>query len=152
MSAPAASEAEADLTPILDLVFQLITFFMLVFNFQGASMDLSLKLPVLGSARPLDTKGSEDLLILNINSKGELKLYGAVKDIKSYLAGEAKMSVLKAQTANPNFKTGDELPGLVVIRADRTTPFHLLNFVIKTCQDHGYRRFSLKAMSKEEGA
>jgi biopolymer transport protein ExbD len=145
------SEAESDLTPILDLVFQLITFFMLVFNFQGASMDLSLKLPVLGSARPLDTKGNEDLLILNINSKGELKLYGMVKDIKSYLAEEARMSILKAQVKNKNFKRGDELPGLVVIRADKTTPFHLLNLVIKTCQDHGYRRFSLKAMSKEEG-
>lgn len=47
---------EPNLTPLLDLVFQLITFFMLVINFKGASLDLSLKLPVLGSARPIEWK------------------------------------------------------------------------------------------------
>ena len=49
--------AQPNLTPLLDMVFQLITFFMLVINFKDASLDLSLKLPVVGSARPVDTKG-----------------------------------------------------------------------------------------------
>ena len=48
-------KAEPNLTPILDMVFQLITFFMLVINFKSAEMDLSLKLPVVGSARPVET-------------------------------------------------------------------------------------------------
>ena len=39
------SKAEPNLTPILDMVFQLITFFMLVINFKSASLDLSLRLP-----------------------------------------------------------------------------------------------------------
>jgi biopolymer transport protein ExbD len=34
-----ASNAEPNLTPILDMVFQLITFFMLVINFKSAAMD-----------------------------------------------------------------------------------------------------------------
>ena len=46
-------KAEPNLTPILDMVFQLITFFMLVINFKAAELDLSLQLPVLGSAKPL---------------------------------------------------------------------------------------------------
>ena len=37
---------------------------------------------------------------------------------------------------------------MVVIRADRRTPFHVLNNVIKTCQEHGYRKFSLNAMNR----
>ena len=41
---------------MLDMVFQLITFFMLVINFKSASMDLNLKLPVVGSARPVETE------------------------------------------------------------------------------------------------
>ena len=36
----ASSENEPNLTPILDMVFQLITFFMLVINFKGAAMDM----------------------------------------------------------------------------------------------------------------
>ena len=142
--------AEPNLTPMLDMVFQLVTFFMLVINFKAASLDLSLKLPVVGSARPVDTKGTEELLILNIDSKGKLNVYGMSKDVKSYIAGEANASLLAAKRKNPAIKQGDELPTMVVVRADKATPFKLLYNVIKICQDHGYRKFALKAMTKSE--
>jgi biopolymer transport protein ExbD len=73
--------AEPNMTPILDMVFQLITFFMLVINFQGAALDRSLQLPVLGSARPVDNQGQDDLLVLNIDSEGRVKIYGVEKDV-----------------------------------------------------------------------
>ncbi|HTI49713.1 MAG TPA: biopolymer transporter ExbD [Planctomycetaceae bacterium] len=145
-----SANAEPNLTPILDMVFQLITFFMLVINFKGAALDLSLKLPVLGSARPLDTEGHDELFVLNIDDHGKLKVYGIEKDIKSYIASEAKVTGLKMAATNRNFKRGDELPTMVVIRADKAIPFKLLNEIIKTCQENGFRRFALKAMSKEE--
>jgi biopolymer transport protein ExbD len=141
--------AEPNLTPILDMVFQLITFFMLVINFKSAQLDMNLKLPVVGSARPVDAKGQLDLLVLNINAKGELTVYNTPKDIDSYIAGEAQSSLLAARREHPNLEPGDELPTTVVIRADRSTPFHLLNRVIKACQDHGFRSFSLKAMNRQ---
>ena len=37
------NRAEPNLTPILDMVFQLITFFMLVINFKTAAIDLTLQ-------------------------------------------------------------------------------------------------------------
>ena len=84
-------KAEPNLTPILDMVFQLITFFMLVINFKSAEMDLSLKLPVVGSARPVETHGQRGLLVLNIDQTGDLKIYGRViKDIEGYIAKEAQ--------------------------------------------------------------
>ena len=43
-------------------------------------------------------------------------------------------------------------PDLVVIRADRSTPFKLLNEIIKICQKHNYRKFALKAVNRQEGA
>ena len=146
-----AASAEPNLTPMLDMVFQLITFFMLVINFKGASMDLSLKLPVLGSARPVDTEGQEELLILNIDQKGQLNVYGIPKDVDTYIKGEARVSAQKARAENRNFKPGEnDLPGIVVIRADKSTPFSMLNNVIKTCQKYKFRRFALKAMSRAE--
>lgn len=145
-----SSSVEPNLTPILDMVFQLITFFMLVVNFKTAAMDLDLKLPVVGSARPVDTHGREDLLILNINTKGKLRVYGnQIDDIAGYIAGEAQSSLLSARKTHPELKPGDELPSTVVIRADRSTPFTMLNSVIIACQQNGYRRFALKAMNKE---
>lgn len=152
MSSGNQESGEPNLTPMLDMVFQLVTFFMLVINFKAASMDLDLKLPVVGSARPVDTKGQTDLLILNINKEGQLRVYGEVKkDIEGYIAGEAQASGLVERRKNADFKDGDELPSTVVVRADRATPFKLLNRVIKACQDNGFRNFSMKAMNKEEG-
>ena len=145
-----ASSAEPNLTPILDMVFQLITFFMLVINFKAASMDLDLKLPVVGSARPVDnSEGKDDLLVLNINSEGKLKVYGQlIANVDGYIRQEAGASLLVARKEKPNTKA-DDLPSIVVIRADKSTPFKMLNQVITTCQTHGFRNFALKAMNKE---
>ena len=49
------------------MVFQLITFFMLVINFKSAELDLTLKLPVVGSARPVNT-GAAPILVLNVRA------------------------------------------------------------------------------------
>ena len=142
--------AEPNLTPILDLVFQLITFFMLVISFKSAQLDMNLKLPVVASARPVDTDGPQDLLVFNLNADGQLTVYGAPKNIDSYIAGEAHSSYLAAKQKNSDLEPGDELPTTIVIRADKATPFRLLNRVIKACQDNGFRKFSLKAMNQED--
>ena len=51
------ASAEPNLTPMLDMVFQLITFFMLVINFKSAQLDMSLKLPIFGSLVPSKRMG-----------------------------------------------------------------------------------------------
>ncbi len=144
-------KAEPNLTPILDMVFQLITFFLLVINFKSAEMDLSLKLPVVGSARPVETHGQRGLLVLNIDDAGNLKVYGEVKrDIESYIGGEAMVSRLKyRRETGEELEKGEELPTTVVIRADRTTPFRMINRVIQACQKNGFRKFALKALNRE---
>jgi biopolymer transport protein ExbD len=144
------SEGRPNLTPILDMVFQLITFFMLVINFKSASLDLNLKLPVVGSAVPVDTKGQESLLILNIDNQGNLNVYGQQVSVKAYIEREAKESFSEAKLRQPDIQPGQDLPTIVVIRADRTTPFKMLYNVIRECQTNGFRRFALKAMNKED--
>jgi biopolymer transport protein ExbD len=146
------SAAQPNLTPLLDMVFQLITFFMLVINFKDAALDQSLQLPVLGSARPLDTKGQEDLLVLNINAEGQLRVYGAVREVEPYIADEARQEEARLKSKGTPLKPGEELPTTVVIRADRSTAFKRLNDVIKACQSHNYRKFALKAMNRREGS
>ncbi len=143
------TSAQPNLTPILDMVFQLITFFMLVINFKAAAMDQSLKLPVIGSARPADTEGQEDVLVLNIDSEGNLIVYGKKVEVGPYLARESQASSLTARRRSPDFHYGDALPTMVVVRADRRTPFRLLNRVLSACQKEGFRRLTFKAMNRE---
>jgi biopolymer transport protein ExbD len=151
MSGSVSSEvsAEPNLTPLLDMVFQLITFFMLVINFKSAELDLSLRLPVVGSARPVHLT-NQGLLVLNIDTSGNLKIYGRPEtNIEGYIRLEARDRMRSNGITDADVKDGTELPTMIVIRADRSTPFKMLNRVIKACQDNGFRKFALKAVNKE---
>ena len=149
MSSHDFERAEPNLTPLLDMVFQLITFFMLVINFKGASLDLSLKLPVLGSARPLDKHGKLEPLLLNVASDGQVISYGQPVDVERFVSKEARLLREQLRTLGTPIENG-EFPVSVIIRADRSAPFHLVNHVLKVCQEQGYRQFALSAMSHEE--
>jgi biopolymer transport protein ExbD len=144
------NRAEPNLTPILDMVFQLITFFMLVINFKTAAVDQTLHLPVIGSARPVDFKGG-DLLVLNVNKEGSLKVFGrTIDDIPGYLKGEAQVSLLLARKDNPQIQLGDPLPTTVVIRADKDIRFKKLYRVISGCQENGFINVSFKTVKEDK--
>lgn len=149
MSGHSMEGAEPNLTPMLDMVFQLVTFFMLVINFKGAAMDLTLKLPVLGSARPLEYIGRMEPLMLNINSLGKVQAYNHTVDIEPFILSESRQLKLRLESEGTKLKD-KELPVPVIIRADKSVTFKQLNFVIETCQKQGYRQFSLSAMTREE--
>ncbi len=150
MSGHSSEGAEPNLTPILDMVFQLITFFMLVINFKGQSLDQSLQLPVLGSARPLEWKGDKEPLVLNVDAEGQVKVYGKVVSIEAYIISEAKLLKDRLRLTG-ELKEDGELPVPVILRGDRGVRFHLLNHIIKECQAQGYRQFELSAMTRAEG-
>ena len=54
--------------------------------------------------------------------------------MQSYIAAESRQEQTRVKAKNKAFKPGDELPTTVVIRADKATPFKLLNDIIKVCQ------------------
>jgi biopolymer transport protein ExbD len=143
--------ATPNLTPLLDVVFQLITFFMLVINFSNDNYDQRVHLPVAGSARPLDKgKISEDRLVLNVDRDGRLLLSGQVFDSELAIREihfHADLIKLNARAAGVKADAAAGLPTTVVLRADRATPFAQLFRLITACQAEGFRKFDLKAMS-----
>ena len=153
MSTHHAMQAEPNLTPLLDVVFQLITFFMLVINFSSDNYDARVRLPVAGSARPVEEgekAATEDRLVLNIDKQGHLLMNGqvltttkALQEIK-HQAALVKLNVTAAGL-KPDPSGG--LPTTIVLRADRDTPFSSLFTLITACQSSGFRKFALKAMS-----
>ncbi len=138
------SEGKPNLTPILDMVFQLITFFMVVANFKAASIEKELNLPVVGSAKPVDTRGIESLMVLNIDKEGNLRAMGRRQPVREFIEQEANAVLLSERRFRPGLVLGQELPTLVVVRADRETRFRDFNRVIRTCQEFGFRQFALK--------
>lgn len=140
--------AEPNLTPILDMVFQLITFFMLVISFKTASMDPGIRLPVVGSAQPKQKESERNFVVLNIDTSGALKVYGEACDLEKYLAAEA-IALRKHASDQVSAAAQADLALAAVIRADRATPFTELNRVLAACKQHGFRNITFKILEAE---
>jgi biopolymer transport protein ExbD len=151
-SSSKSAKAEPNLTPILDMVFQLITFFMLVINFKTNQIDMQMELPVVGSARPVDTKGQLSLMMININNQGKYTLWNRPQtdaEMQQFIEMQAQQDRLAARRMDKNFTDEDDLPTTVVIRADRNTPWEKVSRIIRLCQDNHYRNFAYRALEKK---
>jgi biopolymer transport protein ExbD len=146
-------KAEPNLTPLLDVVFQLITFFMLVINFSNDNYDARVRLPVAGSARPVEEgekAANEDRLVLNVDKQGHLLMSGQVlpaTKARQEIKHQADLVKLNLRAAGLKTDESGGLPTTIILRADRDTPFSSLYSLIEACQANGFRKFALKAMS-----
>src|SRR5215213_2048934 len=68
-----SDKCEPNLVPLLDLVLQLVMFFMLCANFVMEQVNETIKLPQALAAKPFDRK-DDKLLFLNVNEKGQVLL------------------------------------------------------------------------------
>jgi biopolymer transport protein ExbD len=143
---------DPNLTPLLDIVFQLIAFFVMVINFSNENYDQRVRLPVAGTAQPVEEgeRVSEDRLVLNVDRRGHLLWNGqalptnkAIDEIKH----QAELVKINLKAARQKFDPATGLPTTIVLRADRDTPFDLLFSLITACQASGFHKFSLKAMN-----
>jgi biopolymer transport protein ExbD len=144
--------AEPNLTPLLDVVFQLITFFMLLINFSNDNYDQRVRLPVAGSARPVEDaeQVSDDRLVLNVDREGHLLSAGQVMPTQkatSEIRHQAEIVKFNLKAIGVKYDPAKGLPTMIVLRADRDTTFSTIYPLIVECQNQGFRKFSLKAMS-----
>jgi biopolymer transport protein ExbD len=145
-------KAEPNLTPLLDVVFQLITFFMLVINFTTDNYDQRVRLPVAGTARPAEeaAKAAEDRLVLNVDKEGHLLINGEVLPTHRAVAEiKRQADLVRRNLRAAGLKPGKDgsLPTTIVLRADKDTPFSMLYSLISACQSNGFFKFALKAMN-----
>lgn len=151
MSAPPL-KAEPNLTPLLDVVFQLITFFMLLINFSTDNYDQRVRLPVAGTARPVEDadKVAQDRLVLNVDREGNLLFNGeslSTPKAVDAIRHQAKLVKLNLQAIGQKPGENGMLPTTIVLRADKDTPFSRLFALIQACQANGFFKFVLKAMN-----
>jgi biopolymer transport protein ExbD len=145
-------KAEPNLTPLLDVVFQLITFFMLVINFSSENYDQRVRLPVAGSARPVEEprQVSEDRLVLNVDRNGHLLMGGEAQPLHQAIETikhQAQLIRINLKVSKVKLDASGSLPTTIILRADKDTNFSALNGVIKACESQGFRKFALKAMT-----
>jgi biopolymer transport protein ExbD len=149
-------EAEVDMTPMIDIVFQLIAFFMVITNFEQTQADERVKLPRDALAKPPEVK-VEHQLVLNVgfyrNMEGEKTdaqpwLFNFV-DGDPILPLSAGAQLKKEATLFKN-KEIDPTDVTVKVRADSEVQTGIVQELIKLCQDAGFETFAMSAMSGAE--
>jgi biopolymer transport protein ExbD len=141
------SKAEPNLTPLLDVVLQLLMFFMMCANFVSNQVNENVQLPVMQSARPAD-KRENDLLFLNLTKEGKLEIPGrdpiALKDQNSIKVELRKTYKDVERTLEKN----EKVKTIIVIRADQNTDYKDVFQVMYFCKEVGYRQFRMRAMTQ----
>jgi biopolymer transport protein ExbD len=142
------ANASPNLTPLLDLVLQLIMFFMITVDFvQRDRMNPEVDLPVSQKAMPLD-RGPAHYLFLNINKNGDLigpaKGKDAPSQLKIFLGDEKDRLIRNARAEGV---TG-EVPIVIVVRADKAATYRQVFNLVRRCSDAGYTRWQWRVRSK----
>ncbi|MFM8496172.1 MAG: ExbD/TolR family protein [Planctomycetia bacterium] len=136
------STTDIDMTPMIDMTFQLITFFMFVMNFSEAEQDERIQLPLSQLAKPVEG-AMETPITLQLTNSGSIIYAGelvAVRDIGGYL--EREKSVMLDAGKEPSAAT-------VIVRADGRAKTGEVQDIIRICQEKGFERFALRAQYDE---
>ncbi|NCY01683.1 MAG: biopolymer transporter ExbD [Planctomycetia bacterium] len=136
------SSTDIDMTPMIDMTFQLITFFMFVMNFSEAEQDDRIQLPMSQLAKPVDGP-VEKPITLQLATNGSVIYAGemiGLGDVGGYL--EREKSVLIEAGKEPSTAT-------VIVRADGRAKTGEVQEIIRICQEKGFEKFALRAKYDE---
>lgn len=134
---------EGDMTPMIDMVFQLIAFFMVLVNFTEADQNQRIHLPSSELAKPPDAPLDTPITIhvtddgTAIMGPNEVPIQGLTR----LLTIEHQVLVRKGD--------GRAKEATIIIRGDGSTQFGLIQEVIQVCQDVGFEKFALRAKQQE---
>ena len=128
-------EPNLNLTPMIDIVFLLIIFFMIGTQFKEMDRQFEVQLPTVSDAQPLSSLPNE--IVINVGDSGELSVGGEVKTIEAL-----EQELIAAQR---NF--ADQA---VVIRGDGRGPYQHVMDILAVCHRTKIHNVSLANRLKAE--
>jgi biopolymer transport protein ExbD len=134
---------EPDMTPMIDMVFQLIAFFMVLLNFGEGEVDARIKLPSSELAKPPEAPLVSPL-VLQLTDDDKVIFAGdtlAISAMERPLITERRFIELKGE------KVAD---ATVILRADADAKTGIVQEVIQMCQDNGFEKFALRVKQELE--
>jgi biopolymer transport protein ExbD len=117
------------LTPLIDVVFLLLIFFLVTSEFDEEEQRLDIVLPSATSAVPMTSKPRE--IVIDVNAEGLVFLRGQETSLD-----ELGRLLRIAVASNPTNQT-------VVIRADRESTFQPVVSVMDVCNKTGVSDYSV---------
>ncbi len=158
-----------NLTPLLDVVLQLITFFMMLIHFgtrlEGANRVV--RLPVAPAALP-SSDLTIDRLPVAMDRRGALRVGNRAMtgaEAAAWWAEQAKARRAGLELLRPHRgekpgsdpemststgKESDELPTVVILRADRDASYGTVRRTLAEAQERGFAQFSLVVLRRDK--
>jgi biopolymer transport protein ExbD len=153
------AEFKPDMTPMMDVCFQLIIFFVLIMTIAKDEDAQKVKLPLALEPPIVEDEQLPRSININIISPAELLGWGQTLDLRSpegmrklrdLMRLEAKiLEEEQARHAAPPVG-GSKLDATVVVRVSEDVEYEVFQNVIALCQEVGFQRFQLKARPKED--
>ena len=143
-----SSKAEPNMTPLLDLVLQLVMFFMLCANFVMEQVNETIKLPEAIAAKALD-KTQEAYVILNVTEQGKVLLgrsgepLEGIPQITQHMRNQFDLD--KARTKPKDWEAGKGR-SVIILRAHRDCSFKQVHDVMSACRRAGYTDIQLRTL------
>jgi biopolymer transport protein ExbD len=136
-------KAEPNLTPMLDVVMNLLVFFILGFRLITEQVDYQIRLPLSQSARPLE-KGEGDVLFLNLSAQNKVSVLEGTErkergplETKYWLREKYEQAERRSKDGTVNL--------VVVIRADRGTDYEQVYRLMRLCKEEKFRKLRVRA-------
>jgi biopolymer transport protein ExbD len=157
------TEMEMNMTPMIDVVFLLIIFFMIITDMTQQDLE-ELKLPIAVEAVEDKPDPDEVRPVINIFWDGRMivkrkELYDPEEDdefrqIEGYLADQAQAMIGRRNRLGIPAEVRAEVPdGPLLVRADENSPFHFVQKIMEVCGRKGIQiwKLQLAAAQPEEG-
>ena len=130
---------EIDMTPMIDMTFQLIAFFMILNNFEAAEQDARVVLPASALAKPPEAP-FESPITVQMTKEGMPLLGGELFADRKAMIPKLKNERFVLESQNKTIGNAT-----VIIRAHRQCKTGDVQDLIKICQEVGYEKFTLRA-------
>ena len=135
---------EGDLTPMIDMTFQLIAFFMLVINFSEVEQDQRVQLPASELAKP-PAAPYEQPFTIHLTRNDQYIFGGATHTELSQLE-----SALRLETQIIKRHTSKNLSDVtIIIRGDENAKTGQVQEVIQICQKLEFEKFALRGKQSD---
>lgn len=136
-AAETIEEPNLNLTPMIDIVFLLIIFFMVGTQFAELERQYDVQLPTVADAQPLTSLPDE--IIINVRETGEISISGTELTLAEL---EAKLNAARENYADQ----------AVVVRGDGTGPYQHVMDVLAVCYKAKINTVSLANRLKQTDA
>ena len=134
--------AEGDMTAMIDMVFQLIIFFMVLINFSQDDQNDKIKLPSSELAKPPDAPLTFPI-VLHLDSNSVIYMGANIVTVDSI------SPLLKTEIQLLSSRSQLPKDANIIIRAHQNTPGGVVQDLIKKCQDLGFEKFALRVREKQ---